>query len=457
MTHLGDMVDVLHQYSLTPSDTVETYRPRRLLSVDERVYGLVQFWTEVKYNFAFFDQVPDLNWDGKLQEYLPLVRAAPDDNAYYRLLQRLCAELQDGHTNIYPPMYVRGTFVAPPVSIAAVGDAFIVENVDSTLQERLPLGSEVVAIDDQPVEAYLRDSIYPYVAAGSDHVRRMIAARELLNGPLGTPVRLAVRTPEGASRAIDLPRNRQTGPYAWVKDRPRREPAAFRKLPDGVGYMQFNTFSEEAVVDSFHRYRPALDSCSSLVIDLRYNGGGNSGIGYEILRHFLTGPVPTSAWRTREHRAAFKAWGDYYIKSDRVTDDEWTQRAVKTYRGDYWYEGESDTLTPADTVYRMPVVVLVSHQTASAAEDFLVAADAAPEFTFVGEASYGSTGQPLWFKLPGGGDARVCTKRDTYADGREFVGPGVQVDVPVELTVADYLSNRDVVLERALEVLGSKR
>jgi C-terminal processing protease CtpA/Prc len=64
-----------------------------------------------------------------------------------------------------------------------------------------------------------------------------------------------------------------------------------------------------------------------------------------------------------------------------------------------------------------------------------------------------NTGQPLVFPLPEGGLARVCTKRDTYPDGHEFVGVGVQPDRLVHPTLADFRAGRDPVLEAALEEL----
>ncbi|WP_315818881.1 S41 family peptidase [Paraflavitalea speifideaquila] len=88
----------------------------------------------------------------------------------------------------------------------------------------------------------------------------------------------------------------------------------------------------------------------------------------------------------------------------------------------------------------MPLVVLIGNNTASAAEDFLIALDDLKgRATVIGERTYGSTGQPLMFDLPGGGSARVCTKRDTYSDGREFVGYGVKPDIEVKRTVEDYV------------------
>jgi C-terminal processing protease CtpA/Prc len=97
----------------------------------------------------------------------------------------------------------------------------------------------------------------------------------------------------------------------------------------------------------------------------------------------------------------------------------------------------------------------MSHRTASAAEDFLVMCDQLDHIKLVGEPSNGSTGQPLQFELPGGGWGRVCAKRDTYPDGRDFVGIGVQPDILVEPSLQDVLADNDIVLQHAVSHLMS--
>ena len=101
-----------------------------------------------------------------------------------------------------------------------------------------------------------------------------------------------------------------------------------------------------------------------------------------------------------------------------------------------------------------PVVVLIGPETNSAAEDFVVPLHAAARATIVGQKSRGSTGQPLQFSfLDGKISGRVCTKRDTYPDGREFVGVGVIPDVEVHLTQRDIVTGRDPILQKGLEVV----
>jgi C-terminal processing protease CtpA/Prc len=121
------------------------------------------------------------------------------------------------------------------------------------------------------------------------------------------------------------------------------------------------------------------------------------------------------------------------------------------------YEAAPQAIEPdPQRQYRKPVLVLTSAATFSAAEDFAVAFDGMQRGTLVGEATGGSTGQPLFIKLPGGGSARICTKLDTYADGRPFVGVGVQPQHLVKPTVEGVRAGRDEVLEAALATLQPK-
>jgi hypothetical protein len=129
----------------------------------------------------------------------------------------------------------------------------------------------------------------------------------------------------------------------------------------------------------------------------------------------------------------------------------------------YWYgflRGPSakppDPIQPRPGGYTSkPVVVLASAATFSAAEDFLVAWKNSGRGKIIGEPSGGSTGQPLSFTLPGGGTARVCTKKDGFPDGAEWVGKGIDPDILVHPALADVRAGRDTVLDWALAFLKS--
>ena len=109
--------------------------------------------------------------------------------------------------------------------------------------------------------------------------------------------------------------------------------------------------------------------------------------------------------------------------------------------------------TPKNAKINLPLVVLAGHNTASAAEDFLISLDRIKIATVVGDRTFGSTEQPLMLDLPGGGRARICTKRDEYPDGRQFVGYGIEPDIYVESTLDDFLKGNDATLKKGLEII----
>jgi len=129
-----------------------------------------------------------------------------------------------------------------------------------------------------------------------------------------------------------------------------------------------------------------------------------------------------------------------------------------SYRDSYFHEfsNEPDTIEIKEKRIVIPTAILIGHQTASASEDFLIYLDNQKHIIKIGEATFGSTGQPMLFKLPGGGMARVCTKKDTYPDGKEFVGYGIQPDIKVQKSLIDYLGDEDPVLDKAIEYLNRR-
>lgn len=430
-----------------PAAGEELPAPDRDLTAAEKVQGLSQIWAEAKYNFAFFHQVPDLDWDSAYSAFLPRVLETPSTVAYYRELQRFVALLEDGHTGVTLPRwyYEESVESYPWVLPQAVGRRALVRNVGRSLAEEIPVGSEIVAVDGRSLEAYLREHTFPYIAHGADHIRWDRGIYALLRGEPDTPVRLAWVTPDGERRERTLYRDRRSRDDAWVEENPARpDPFELRWMEGEIAYVALNTFADPAVADSFEAALPALARARGLIVDIRENGGGSSGIGWRVAGHLTDRPLESARWSTREHRAAHRVWGQH--------GDRYREYAEL----DAWFDGGTQTIEPADTRLLVPTVVLQGHGTASAAEDFLVALEGVPHVTTVGQLTFGSTGQPYSFPLPGGGSARICTKKDTYPDGREFVGYGIQPDAAVPLTIDHARAGRDATLERGLELLRKR-
>jgi carboxyl-terminal processing protease len=173
--------------------------------------------------------------------------------------------------------------------------------------------------------------------------------------------------------------------------------------------------------------------------------GGSTGTGAAILDHFCEQELVGSSSRTRQYVAVHRAWGQF--------GGEHTPHSS----GDSWLELEPHRreVIPQQKILA-PTAVLIGRGTFSAAEDFLVLADKIAHFTTIGQPTCGSTGQPLFFDLPGGGMGWIVTKHDRYPDGREFVGPGVQPKIQVTPNLDNYQNNIDADLEEALRFLNQQ-
>ena len=404
----------------------EERRQANIISLDERLEGFIQLWSEVKYNFAFFDQVPELDWDKVLEEYLPKIQKEQTTEQYYRLLEQCIARLKDGHTTVYPPGIFRHR-ARLPIRLIAVERKPIISQVNEAAafaRPELKPGLEITHIDGRPVSEILEKEIYPYEAGGTtqNHDRR--AFRRLIQGKEGSEAIVRVRNADGKLHDLKL---------MYLKWRHIYPPSfEFYNLGDSIAYVALNSFSSDEAPALFKGAFEEIRQAKGLIIDIRNNGGGSSHHGYAIISHLIDKPIPDSSWKTRKYMPAFRAWG----------------------RQEQWYEGSQNRIEPhGENPYLGPIVVLTGPGTISAAEDFVVALHASGRATLVGEKTAGTTGQPLMIKLPHNGKARICTKRDTYPDGREFVGVGVIPDVEIHPTQKSIAAERDVVLEKAIEIL----
>jgi carboxyl-terminal processing protease len=353
------------------------------------------------------------------------VRAAKTTAEYYRVLQAMLAKVQDGHTYVHPARELQARIYAdPPLLTRLVEDQVIVVRVDDPAAG-VAVGDEIIAVDGIAVKQYAEENVKPYVFASTpeDRANRTFG-QWLLSGDITKPVRLTIRDVRG--RVGDRTIARKADDAA-----PKRPLTELRVLDGNVGLLALNSFGNEKIRAEYDALWEQIAKTDALIIDLRENGGGNSGNAWHVLATLTDKPFRTSRWRTRRYLPSHRAWN---------RAEEWDEHDGREIAAD------------GKRHYAKPVIVLTSVRTFSAAEDFTVTFDAMERGTIVGTATGGSTGQPLRIDLPGGGFAGICTKRDQYPDGREFVGVGVQPDVIVEVTIAGVRAGRDAVLERALQL-----
>lgn len=432
------------------------------ISKADKIYGLSKFWQEANYNFIYLDKVDRKQWEAKYKELILEVQTTNNDYEYYRVLQKFCAFLKDGHTNVYFPKEIQERvyntyFGEYRLFLTNIDGKAIITRINLSKKDDIPLGTEIIKVNGQSTSAYIDTHVRPYIASSTKYVLEDWCIQRLLQAPKGTTFNLQLKLPNSTLKNLTVTHN-ETKEQEVYPEFENRELLDFKWLKNKTAYLSLNSFGDPKIDTLFIKKLPELYKAKKMIIDLRYNGGGSTSIGFEILQYLVKDKkLYGSKSVSRLHIPSHKAWGKWTKKSDTV-NNSWAKQSYLSYRDSYYHEF-SNTPDPIKIKAKrivIPTAILIGHQTASAAEDFLIYADNQKHMTKIGEPTFGSTGQPMFFDLPGGGSARICTKKDTYPDGKEFVGYGILPDIKVKKTLSDYLEKKDPVLEKAIEFLSKK-
>ena len=201
---------------------------------------------------------------------------------------------------------------------------------------------------------------------------------------------------------------------------------------NNIGYLNIFTFDGEGSMSLFDDRYLLIDDIlkqfkdtKGLLIDVRWNGGGNSGNSELVDSRFADQK---------------RVYTRFQVKNGPGKNDfsEWKTRSISP-NGSFHYT--------------KPVVVLTSRATCSAAEDFVMAMQVFPQVTIVGDTTGGGIGNPIFQELPNSWTYRLSTKIGATAGGYIIEGKGIPPDVPIITTVADSLRGVDRIVEKGIEII----
>jgi C-terminal processing protease CtpA/Prc len=427
----------------------------------EKIFGLSKIWQEVNYNFANFDHVPSLNWDSAYMAFIPKVIQAQNDLEYYKMLMRFSALLKDAHTSIYYPKSIdtcmySSMFGETRFYLRNIDNKAIIVYINKSKKGEIPIGSEIIEVNDQPTGKYLENEIIPLISASTDYVVRDWSVANLFWGFKGQKYMVKIKTPSGEIKTLSL--IHEITKEKEIYPSGDRDLFKFKWLDNKIAFVALNDFGDPKIDSLFVDKLPELRKAKGLILDVRKNGGGSSNYGAAIAQYLSPDSVIyASKISARTNNGLYRARGSNYTEKDTI-NNPWVANAYLCYHNksmeylatDTW----SNDVTLKDRII-IPTVVLIGHETCSAAEEFLLFLDNPKQIIRIGQNSNGSNGQPYFINLPGGGGMRICTQHCTYPDGRKYVGYGVKPDIEVKETVEDFINSRDAALQEAVKYLDS--
>ena len=200
------------------------------------------------------------------------------------------------------------------------------------------------------------------------------------------------------------------------------------KTKDKIGWIMFTRWDGADLPDRFDDVMEQMRDTRGLIVDVRWNGGGDSQLSKYIAARFAD---------------TARVYGYYRYRNgpDRTDLTEKIEQTVCP-RGPWRYD--------------RPVILLMGQGCISACESFCAMMAACPNVTTMGDHTRGSTGFPAQFKLDGEIEIHVPQWIVYMPDGQVIDGRGVIPDVPFVPKPDSFTGDRDELLSMALKRLGKE-
>jgi carboxyl-terminal processing protease len=403
-------------------------------SIEERSWMLGKLYLQIAEYFAHWedasfsrDQLDDV-YRACLQEGL----AATNRHNFVEVMRRWVGRLNNGHSWCYDSQFKAGSqlgfqmermeegwvVIRSLVNEVAKGD--VIEFIDGyTPEEWMEKAKPYITVKQSKAREAQWQYIMPTIWNVHEAKLRVRTRNDKVRDIVYRPIRLDTEDP----RLNGQHREQEHTEGHWIKE-------------GLVGYIRIPSFSKPHYAEEAISYVRQFANAETIILDIRSNGGGSTPSS--LINALMDRPY---RWWTETspnigHLRKRHVGGRHFTIFPDGTGARW----------------ESDWIEPSGCLFTGRVIALTGRYTGSAAEDFIMPFKDTGRGTLVGESTWGSTGQPMFFDYR---DVHVGigSVRAYMPDGTPFEGVGIAPDITVWRTRDDLYAGRDPVLEKALDLL----
>ena len=367
-----------------------------------------------------------VNWEEVGKRYRVQVDGVKDDAEFYALLNKMTGELHDAHTRFNSPAQWENRQKNQGVSIgftmSELDGKVVVNDVlpnSNASAAGIEPGMIVLTVDGQPIADKIAESARTVIPSSTERITRVRVVAGVFKGPADTSYKIGLQRADASTLEVTIAKQLV----------PRPPDVTSRALPSGEAYIRFDGFQlpvEKEFMEALQKFKDA----PGLIIDLRFNGGGRGDVLKTLAGYFYNQKTLFSQYMTRKD-----------ISSEEKTG------SIKGHR-------EMNAGKDGGQIYSGPVVLLTTTGTASSSELFSGGLQETGRAKVVGSQTCGCViGIANNQKMKGGGVLEVSEVLFFTPKGRKLEGDGVTPDIPVVPSIADLQQRRDVVLDRAEQLL----
>ena len=426
----------------------------------DRIFALSSVWAAAKETYPFFNRLTT-DWDADYRMYLEQIVKETDEKQIWLILASFMRILNDGHSTVILPRRLIAENGFFPFGLTQFGERFLITEA----ADREYLLKEAVRIDDFSMQELVKMlDRWQYTANGHPFHGRL---EHWL--PLILPGKTHTMETDAGSFSFALTEQKpvlECAPEPLPKSASQPVSESARLFDPGILYVRIDDFMHTDRVEVFYallaKYHP-----DAVLFDIRRNIGGMTLCGAKYAQPFFSGSFGGCRKWTQQRNASDAASAaqltrmnearvDQMLKdgvllqSDFIDAKEYATRTKYEYYRDSW-EFPCDVRLP-----ECSVLLLTSRDTISAAEDFAAFFRSNRRGVLMGEPTFGSTGSPMPFRLPGDGFAQIVSVGYELSDGTPFIGCGIMPDIPCSPLLSDRKNGYDRQLDAAVAYLQKR-
>jgi len=347
------------------------------------------FWQNFKEYYAFFN-LENVDWDETYQTYVTQVSATTSQEELFEIFSLMVAPLKDFHVGLENELIDDDFSLSRKLGI---DDVILAEYLEINELDEIDTQDELFAF-------------YGYYEQQIEIGREIIA-----NYLVQEDVKL------NATETFIWSKTQDNLGYFYIESM-----ALAEIITEGNSQSEKLILLENQLAEAFSDLKDTL----GLIIDIRFNGGGDDFVSQKIMRHLIENKLHA------------------YSKQVRLGEGRTQLQKVE--------------ISPQNNnVYIKPITLLTSSGTSSAAEIFSIAMRARENTALIGQSTAGGLSDMLPKSLPHGLQYSISNEIYISHDGFEFEGDGVPVKIEKPfLTLEQREQGKDLSIEAAIEWLQSQ-
>jgi len=402
--------------SLLPFQSFSPHAESNRLTREAKLAVFDDAWSTI--NQRYYDRkFQGLDWEAQRARFRDLAEKAGSSPELYSVLRQMIASLNDSHTRIYAPEekfdWWRPRFITIGISINEIGGLPVVVQVDrdsAPHRAGVRVGDVIERINGQTALALISQRLGNRLELMSGP-SRMRGFSSLMEGLPASIVELSWRTRDDKVKTASFQRY-------WKE----RELGVRIRQNGSVAVIEMDGFTKPIAATLANSLKKELRGARAIVLDFRRNGGGDAEAMIDVASVFLGNGLDLGHFTDR--------FGSSYAIATR-TKSPFISRVLEQTS--------------------MPVIVLVSERTSSAAEIFTAAFKAAGRAQIIGGETCGCV---LAIRhrhtLPDGGLLDVSEMDYQTPSGNRLEKRGVKPDRTVAVERTDLYDERDRAMDIAL-------